>query len=327
MKYKDYIKYRYIWMGVAIVWIMMFHLDLPVDNAAFRTLSSLGYAGSDIFYFASGLGVWFSLKKCSGAAEFYKRRARKIFPMYWCFIVLWLVFRFAIGEMTVPMAIGNVLGIQVLFGMEGAFNWYITYLLIFYLLAPFIKKLYDFLKKDLLCLACIGVAFALLYIFCHVPQLTVGLSRLPVFALGMYFGKRTEERERFSLPGQILLLALLPVGYGLALYFGQDFLRGWDSGLLWYPVLLSVPGSCLLLSALGKLWGERPVGIFGFLGGWTMELYYMHIFVLEIYQKVFTLRLGIPFSYLHLLPIAVTILLGCLFLRKVVEWLRGCYNC
>ena len=59
----------------------------------------------------------------------------------------------------------------------------------------------------------------------------MGFSRLPVFALGMYFGKRAEERERFSLPGQILLLALLPVGYGLALYFGQDFLRGWDSGL------------------------------------------------------------------------------------------------
>ena len=309
-------------MGAAILWIILFHLHLPGDSFFVTKIANLGYAGSDIFYFASGLGIWFSLQNTPNARTFYKKRARRILPMYWCFIVVWLAFRFLIREMTIPMAVGNLLGIQVLFGLDGAFNWYITYLLLFYLLAPLIRLIYQKIKKDLLCVAFLAALLLVLFLTCHVSQITIGLSRLPVFSLGMLFGKMKEEKKEISLTQTVVMLCLLPVGFGLASYFGTDVLRGWYTGLIWYPLILSVPGICMLLSLLGrsteKFWPAKK-GILSFLGEHTMELYYVHIFVLEVYEKVFLLRMGNNFSYLHLPVLFAVIALLSFLLRKASE--------
>ena len=325
MTYKDYIKYRSVWMGAAILWIILFHLHLPGDSFFVTKICNLGYAGSDIFYFASGLGIWFSLQHTPDVKTFYKKRAHRILPMYWCFIVVWLGFRFWICEMTIPMAVGNLLGIQVLFGLDGAFNWYITYLLLFYLLAPLIRLLYLKLKQDRLCMLFLAVLFLVLFLTCHVSQLTIGLSRLPVFSLGMLFGKMTEEKNEISLPQTVVMLCLLPVGLGLALYFGADVLRGWYTGLMWYPLILSVPGTCMVLSLLGRSTEKfRPAkkGVLPFLGEHTMELYYVHIFVLEVYEKVFLLRMGNTFSYLHLPVLAAIIALLSRLLKKITDLIK-----
>ena len=61
-------KYRTELMGIATLWVMLFHygnINIPIiDN-----LRIIGYGGVDIFLFLSGIGLSFSIK--GGVKSFY----------------------------------------------------------------------------------------------------------------------------------------------------------------------------------------------------------------------------------------------------------------
>ena len=72
MSKKVFIKYRSVWMGIAIIWIVFYHYSLCPDIAFIREIINNGYGGVDIFVFASGLGCYYSLKKESDSYMFLK---------------------------------------------------------------------------------------------------------------------------------------------------------------------------------------------------------------------------------------------------------------
>lgn len=88
IKIKDICSYRNLWMGIAIVWVMLFHSSLlvayPMDF-----LKNIGYGGVDIFFFASGIGCYYSFDKDKDAFGFITRRAKRILPTYFMFIIPW----------------------------------------------------------------------------------------------------------------------------------------------------------------------------------------------------------------------------------------------
>ena len=61
MKYSDLFKYRSVWMGFAISWIFFYHMGFDITIPVISQFKQIGYAGCDIFLFASGLGIYYSL--------------------------------------------------------------------------------------------------------------------------------------------------------------------------------------------------------------------------------------------------------------------------
>lgn len=135
MTLKEAIKYRKIWMGFAILWIVFFHFGYKLPDP-FSVIQSSGYSGVDIFFFASGIGCYLSYSRDKNAAAFLKRRFIKIMPTYLVFIVIWCLYKVITAGMDFPTVLGNIFCIQDLTGKPGGFNWYFGAMWIFYILPP-----------------------------------------------------------------------------------------------------------------------------------------------------------------------------------------------
>ena len=66
MSFKDIIKYRNIWMGLAILWTIFYHAEIWPAGDFLTWIKTIGYGGVDIFLFASGISleVWCILLYC-----------------------------------------------------------------------------------------------------------------------------------------------------------------------------------------------------------------------------------------------------------------------
>ena len=72
-------RYRGVLMGIAIIMIVLFHVALP-RSSAFFGLKRMGNMGVDIFFFLSGIGLWFAWTKRPELLHFYRRRLLRILP-------------------------------------------------------------------------------------------------------------------------------------------------------------------------------------------------------------------------------------------------------
>ena len=79
-------KYRNQIMGLAILWIILFHTGMSLPFPLSQ-LKQQGFGGTDIFIFLSGFGLYYSLKKDNNPIEFYKRRLTRVLPAYIPFVL------------------------------------------------------------------------------------------------------------------------------------------------------------------------------------------------------------------------------------------------
>ena len=85
--FKDLLRFRNVWLGIAMIWIVLFHIPIEWPIKVLDFIINLGYAGVDICLFASGIGCYYSLTSNSDVGVFIKRRLNRIMPMYLIFIV------------------------------------------------------------------------------------------------------------------------------------------------------------------------------------------------------------------------------------------------
>lgn len=104
--YSDIIKYRTVWMGMAIVWVILFHSGLKMPTLQFVKAS--GYGGVDIFIFASGIGCFTSLFRNPDYFGFMHRRMEKILPTYYVFLFGWLLYEGVSSRITFQQILGNI---------------------------------------------------------------------------------------------------------------------------------------------------------------------------------------------------------------------------
>lgn len=131
---------RYYWMGLAILWIVVFHLFTPILNldsipVTLRTwLSRLfgsGYLGVDIFLFISTYGICFSYVHNS-FRTYILRRLRRLFPLFLLFIIPYLYFvgGFCDWESLSKATFLHITGLSVLTNMT--YVWYIPATILIY---------------------------------------------------------------------------------------------------------------------------------------------------------------------------------------------------
>ena len=74
-------KYRSTLMGLAILWVMYFHINVQTFTDFGWFFHRIGFYGVDIFLFLSGIGVYFSLKNDPKFWDFIRREPPEYYPL------------------------------------------------------------------------------------------------------------------------------------------------------------------------------------------------------------------------------------------------------
>jgi len=306
MRFQTIFKYRKNMMAAAIVMILLYHTKGAWPEIALKRIAGYFYGGVDLFFFASGIGCYFSYCRDRDAAAFFRRRCARILPVYVPFALCWIAVEALGAGISFSAALANLFGVHGFLDIAPSFNWYVSGMWLSYLLAPFLAPLAERCDNRV---KAIGAVLALLLFSCAFwgdTQLIIIVTRLPVFFAGMLFAAESERREALTKAELALLLALIPVGAAI-LWESPKFFADlvWSHGLAWYPMLLIAPGLCVAVAAVSA-WLDRFVAgrginkVLGFLGGITFEIYLVHFWALE---KPLPMFLGLTALYtaaLHL---------------------------
>jgi peptidoglycan/LPS O-acetylase OafA/YrhL len=307
-------------MAAAIILVILFHAEFEVGFPGFGPLSKYGHYGVDIFFFASGVGCWFSLSKDDDPSGFLLRRIRRIVPTYLVLLVFWCAFQIITSQMPLDSVLGNALGVEFFRkSNKWSYNWYITGMWISYLSAPL---LYSFVKRSDGWRAAIVPVF--LYIltipFLGYVRLLIILTRLPIFYLGILTGKMAENGKTVSL-SHIIIADIVSVGgiilTGVLYKAFPDNMYNW--GLGWYPAIIVILGICATISLLSqKIEGTAAYRGMAFIGKYTFELYLAHIFLFEF----ILVKYPIPTNYgTELLAFVISCLMA-----FVLHFLTGVFS-
>lgn len=289
MHFKDLLRYRQVWLGVAVIWIILFHC--PLDLGPLHFLQEFGYGGVDICIFASGIGCFYSLSSDSDVFHFMKRRIKRLAPTYVIFIIAWLAYQYIIGNFGFRMAIGNLFAFQNFTGHGKDFNWYISAIFLLYILAPYFKIMAERTT------AVRKVIFLVFLLVCSIPfwnasTYIITITRLPIFYTGMLFAdmcKRDKQIEKRDILGIVVAFVLGIVSLASFVVFAKQYL--WSCGLYWYPFILITPPLCFVISCVSKILERTKVTkwIVDFLslcGDYSFEVYLVHIPLIYILPVV-----------------------------------------
>lgn len=281
MRIKDLSKYRNSWLGAAMIWIVLYHTELKSGIKLLDFIKQIGYGGVDICLFASGLGCWYSLDKDNDPFRFLKRRISRLAPDWLAFILLWLIFKAFTEGISFQMALGNITALQYFADSGSAFNWYISALLLMYLLAPYFKKVIDEAgpRKIIAVIAALTI--------CTIPfwkaqSLIIIVTRIPIFFMGMVLGRLCKEDREIGKTQIAAVLSLMMIGF-MGLAFCAKFFSNymWAAGLYWYPFILITPGLVILtvwcVDRIRRIncltWLDKYLS---FIGKYSFEIYLVH---------------------------------------------------
>ena len=136
---------RAVLMGLAALWIVLFHSDkLSFGFLHFKLLSvgsefikAHGNAGVDIFLILSGLGLYYSFEKNSSVSEFYKRRFLRVFPE--AFVVAIFYYGLKIEGITIKKFLSDIFFLDFYYSGIRTF-WYFSLIFVLYALYPLIHR-------------------------------------------------------------------------------------------------------------------------------------------------------------------------------------------
>lgn len=218
------------------------------------------------------------------------------------------------------MALGNILTVQYFTGQDNYFNWYISALILFYFLAPYLKIAIDRTKTI--------HKILLLIVFCasSIPfwysNTLITVSRLPIFYIGMIFANICQRNKQISKKHVLGLI----ISFAIGLFFlvtSMIYMKGRLTafGLLWYPFILIVPPFCVgiscFLTLLEKTKITKPlVSFLSLCGNYSFELYLIHIGLISaisIFTGYFNLSETNIFVWI---TSACALVMGCFVLRR-----------
>jgi peptidoglycan/LPS O-acetylase OafA/YrhL len=315
-------------MAYAILWIIFSHIRMPMPYAALTQFKAFGYGGCDIFFFASGIGCYFSLAKSEDALPFLKRRARKILPVYFIVILIWIGYRMIFDPLDVPSIIGNLLSAQQFTGKGNAFNWYISAMWLFYFAAPYVVGIVRKITKPYQEIGLLILVWLITVPFLGVDHLIIIATRIPIFVLGVVWGKRSYEEKPIGKCAVFLWMILMTTGIAFLLLFKfhmEDLM--WSYGLYWYPFFFIVPGLCLAISMISELFEAHlhmhpVVGMLRIVGNHTFELFLLHVVIFEILNEQL-IATGVIISRWRYWIAALLVLIPlCAILKNMGETIR-----
>jgi peptidoglycan/LPS O-acetylase OafA/YrhL len=271
-------------MALAIVFIMVFHSFIGGQEVTFwQETSNMLNVGVDIFLFVSGLGCFYSLSKEGRWWPFYRKRLRRLLPAYLLVAVPYYAFMSPLPKGLGAACWTFVYELSTLkFWAEGMRTfWFVPAILGFYAVAPFFFRL---LRRDVLSAWALPVVVILLDVMVGLSQrgqtwpTELWSSRLPIFLFGMLLAPAVKSGRRLTVWMNVVLALLLAVGFAGAVGYGF-VCDAWH-----LPIVVQrmsyIPftvGFVFLVSQLLMLEPRWLSAALTYLGGFTLELYLVHV--------------------------------------------------
>ena len=292
-------------MGAAMLFIILFHVALPREDAFFG-LRRMGNVGVDMFLFLSGIGLWFSWMKNPSAKHFFIRRYLRIYPTWLIIACLFYIPTFQGGSTWNWIYLFGEITINWGFWLHDELNfWYIPATMMLYLFAPaymeLIKRhpIYRWLPVVMI-MWCILVQYVT-PIHQAVGHLEIFWSRVPIFFIGINMGEMVRQKQ--TLDGASIWMIWLMF---LMTLLASIFLEQEKHGMfpLFLERMLYIPLTITSILLLNRIFRRTPGWFnkgFMFVGALSLECYLLHIhFVLKYiepyhlgYWPTFFLCIGI----------------------------------
>lgn len=335
-------KWRTELMGIAILWVVLFHAGFQF-RGVLDTIQAIGYGGVDIFFLLSGIGLYYSLQKSEDLIPFYKRRARRLFPSYLPFILVWCIYMLHGSEWSADtmarIVAGNFFMTGWIADIGVQFNWYVQVIFWVYLLTPLFYKVITATSKRWQRIVLLFWSLLLGIAFWYDDNHLMGVSRLPIFLMGMMWAyectirsgqeavaEKTAKRKFWQKGGILVFLFLIGMGILLSCYYSLQKETMWGFGLWWYPFLLIAPGMCFLLCLLfegiEQIKGvKRLLKPLRLIGKASFEIYLIHLATFEIVPQYIWVTLNKRWLVLVIASILVGIAYHLLVegVQKIVE--------
>lgn len=267
-------KNRTVIMGIAALWIMIFHGTINTTVDIFSTLIKIGYLGVDIFMFMSGFSMEHSYNQtCAlNPRSFYKKRMKKILPTFVPFGILWIVGYLHDNYPTKELLLQGFHTKEFWITMV-TFRWFVPCIIFCYFVTPlvdaFIKRLGHKLSTLLLMVIPI-LAFSILFIGSSVALMF--LIRIPEYIIGYYYAGNPERKSNGIIRTVLVFLEIV-IYYYLVNTFSDEYLC--DTGLYWYLAVFCTSSMVLCIAYVGKILENRVIN---FMGNYSLELFLLHVY-------------------------------------------------
>lgn len=304
-------------MGAAMLFIILFHVALPREDAFFG-LRRMGNVGVDMFLFLSGIGLWFSWTKNPDVRHFFVRRYLRIYPAWLIIACLFYIPRFEGGDLWAWVDLVGDISINWDFWLHDELTfWYVPAIMALYLVAPWYMRLvqsrpvYRWLPL-LMVIWCVMVQWVL-PIHHAVGHIEIFWSRVPIFFIGINFGEMV--RTRRQLPGEAVWLLLITflMTFGTCLYLEQVRHGHFP---LFVERMLYIPFTVCTVLVMNRIFRRMPQWVnssFRFVGALSLEAYLIHIHFVLVYVQPYHLGYWPTF----LVTVAITLPIAWLLQRLI----------
>lgn len=298
-------KYRSELMGGGTLLILICHaygnnvkmpylLERIVDNAQI---------GVDLFLLLSGIGIAFSLEKTVigygnlSLISWYWQRIKRIYVPFGIIMTLFYLYAILFEGKPVSQAILDLTNIG--WWINGKGTWYVSLILLLYLVAPILYKILYEGKHKWLILAILSLGVWIIFqddpnsVFHYVAN---AIKRSPAFFIGIAITPLVKIGFKVNLPLLLLLSTILFLVGTIALPFG--FCK-------WMMIL---PIALVIALFIDKVHSLRAP--FAFLGIISLESYLTNITLGDILNHKSWIICGYDLSYGHYLEYAVVVVVG-----------------
>lgn len=267
-------------MGVAILWIVFFHIYLWCNMSGIATswwieLFDKGALGVDVFLMLSAYGLQASMEK-NKIGRFYLNRAKRLFPTYIFFLVtLFLTFeRHCPIDRMIEQSICQITGLSLFkypefFSCGFCFDWFTPAIVFVYICFPLISRVVDrVVEKGIWYEVGMLIMFVIVGVWIrenkHFPFGLLAV-RFPIIYIGMVSYLHIKRNEAG------ILLGLCVIAACLGLLSGNEEMR----------LSLLVPPLLVTFSLVHfKLPLYRLVSL---VGRHSYEVYLAHIFAVAFF--------------------------------------------
>lgn len=283
-------RYRGELMGIAMIFIFLFHIALPRSNMFFG-LRRIGNIGVDMFLFLSGVGLWFSWMKHPSLKHFFKRRYLRVYPAWFIISCLYYIPHFHGGGVRAWVDLVGDITINWDFWLHDELKfWYIPAMMMLYLFAPPYMQLirrhpvYRWLPVVMI-LWCILVQYVS-PIHNAVGHIEIFWSRLPIFFIGINMGEAVRRKDKMDGASIWMILIVFAMTLSASIFLEQE-LHGHFP--IYVERMLYIPLTITTILLLNRVFRRTPKWfntIFKFVGALSLECYLIHIhFVLDYIPK------------------------------------------
>lgn len=300
-------KYRTQLMGLAMLWVVFFHMKISVHPILFQ-IKAIGYAGVDIFLFISGIGMVFSLQNNKSIKEFYKRRCLRILPAYILITLFFGLIGYFKGYCSMTTILYSLSGFDIITErFTFLTRWFIPFILFLYIITPWYLKLFERkIGKGTIAIFTIIILYCIIQNIVEFNHWTLYISRIPIYFLGIYVGMLIKKNTVINRKELILSCLLMVIGFIIIYYsyYNIEPTLVWSKGLLWYPFVLIIFPLCLILCRLFEVFPNYKYPILSFIGKYSLTIYLLHGYVLSILSN----KLSPNNLFVNIFAVVITII-------------------